>query len=403
MCFFLLIIGTVNQGLEAEDTFSRWMGAVYLFPSVGAFLGDSYLGRYLTCVIFQVVLTIGFVLLLASTHAFLVKRHGCGVIGQLCDPHAPFEVSIFYISIYLIALGNGASEPAFATFGADQFDEEDPEEKQSKTSFYSYFYVALNIGFVPLWHLFCSSGTRRYGHFKPSGNAVSRIAQVIVASLRKRNLQVPSHGEGLHEVYGRKGETNGLRRILHTDDFVFLDRAAIITPEDSVLISNPWHICPITQVEEVKCILRLLPVRLCTIWSSVVFTQMLSLFVEQGAAMDRTFLHFQVPPASMTVFDIVSTSIFTVFYDKLFIPLYLKLTKKEPKTLTELQRIGIGLAIAVVAMLTTGLVEQQRLKYSDGSKKEMSSLSIFWQTPQYILVGVSGAFVYVAQMEFFAS
>ncbi|KAL6311498.1 hypothetical protein AAG906_009774 [Vitis piasezkii] len=291
---------------EAGDTFSRWMGA-------------------------------GFVLLSVSTHAFLLKRHGCGVIGQLCDPHAPFEVSIFYISIYLIALGNGASEPAFATFGADQFDEEDPEEKQSKTSFYSYFYVALNIGCLfsgtvllymesmmgnfslGFWistscaivaFVLLLSGTRRYRHFKPSGNPVSRIAQVI----------------------------------------------------DSVLISNPWHICPITQVEE------------------------------QGAAMDRIFLHFQVPPASMTVFDIVSTSIFTVFYDKLFIPLYLKLTKKEPKTLTELQRIGIGLAIAVVAMLAAGLVEQQRLKYLDGSKKEMSSL-----------VGVSGAFVYVAQMEFFAS
>ena len=41
----------------------------------------------------------GFVLLSVSTHAFLLKHHGCGVIGQLCDPHAPFEVSIFYISI----------------------------------------------------------------------------------------------------------------------------------------------------------------------------------------------------------------------------------------------------------------------------------------------------------------
>ena len=149
--------------------------------------------------------------------------------------------------IYLIALGNGASEPAFATFGADQFDEEDPEEKQSKTSFYSYFYVAFNIGCLfsgtvllymesmgnfslGFWistscaivaFVLLLSGTRRYRHFKPSGNPVSRIAQVIVASLRKRNLQVPPHGEGgLHEVYGRKGETSRMRRILHTDDFV---------------------------------------------------------------------------------------------------------------------------------------------------------------------------------------
>ncbi|KAL6322980.1 hypothetical protein AAG906_022883 [Vitis piasezkii] len=305
---------------EAEDTFSRWMGAVYLFSLIAAFLSDSpWKIPHLEIFLFCLGLLQGFVLLSVSTHAFLLKPHGCGVIGQLCDPHAPFEVSIFYISIYLIALGNGISEPAFATFGADQFDEEDPEEKQSKMSFYSY-YVALNIGCLCAIVAFVLllSGTRRYRHFKPSGNPVSRIAQVIVHS------------------------ANGMRRILHTDDFV-------------------------------------------------IHTDAFS-FVEQGAAMDRTFLHFQVPPASMTVFDIVSTSIFIVFYDKLFIPLYLRLTRKEPKTLTELQRIGIGLAIAVVAMLASGLVEQQRLKYSDGSKKEMSSLSIFWQTPQYILVGVSGAF-----------
>ena len=49
--------------------------------------------------IFCLGLLQGFVLLSVSTHAFLLKRHGCGVIGQLCDPHAPFEVSIFYISI----------------------------------------------------------------------------------------------------------------------------------------------------------------------------------------------------------------------------------------------------------------------------------------------------------------
>lgn len=43
---------------EAANTFSMWMGAVYLFSLLGAFLSDSYLGRYLTCLIFQAVLTI---------------------------------------------------------------------------------------------------------------------------------------------------------------------------------------------------------------------------------------------------------------------------------------------------------------------------------------------------------
>ncbi|KAK9202471.1 hypothetical protein WN944_017682 [Citrus x changshan-huyou] len=418
---------------EASNTFSRWMGSLYLSSLMGAFLSDSYLGRYLTCVTFQAFSIIGLLGLSFATQSFLLRPHGCGKIGQLCDPHSPAETAIFYISIYLIALGIGAPEPALATFGADQFDEEDPKEKKSKTSFYSYFYIALNLGCLfsetvlvyaenmGYWVLgfwICAgcdilafssllSGTLRYRHFKPSGNPLSRFSQVIVASLRKINLEMPTNGGGLFEVHVREYEANGTRRILHTNDFKFLDRAAIMTSADITTNEdqnpNQWRLCTVTQVEEVKCVLRLLPVWLCTILSSMAYIQMLSLFVEQGAAMNTGVSNFQIPPASMTAFDIVSTTAFILLYDKLIVPLYLKVAKRRPKTPSELQRVGIGLAIATVAMIIAGIVEQHRRKYASLSGEETSSLSIFWQTPQYVLLGVSEAFVYVAQMEFFAS
>lgn len=182
----------------------------------------------------------------------------------------------------------------------------------------------------------------------------------------------------------------------------FLDRASIKTPDDGENL-NPWRLCTITQVEEVKCVLRLIPIWLCTILSSVVFIQMISLFVEQGAAMNRKISHFHIPPASMTVFDIVSTSIFIICYDKLILPIYVKITKRKPNPPSELQRMGIGLAIATVAIITAGVVEHHRLKYASEGPKETSSLSIFWQTPQYVLVGIAEAFTYVAQWEFFAA
>ncbi|KDO85793.1 hypothetical protein CISIN_1g035554mg, partial [Citrus sinensis] len=395
---------------EASNTFSRWMGSLYLSSLMGAFLSDSYLGRYLTCVTFQAFSIIGLLGLSFATQSFLLRPHGCGKIGQLCDPHSPAETAIFYISIYLFALGIGAPEPALATFGADQFDEEDPKEKKSKTSFYSYFYIALNLGCLfsetvlvyaenmGYWVLgfwICAgcdilafssllSGTLRYRHFKPSGNPLSRFSQVIVASLRKINLEMPTNGGGLFEVHVREYEANGTRRILHTNDFKFLDRAAIMTSADITTNEdqnpNQWRLCTVTQVEE-----------------------MLSLFVEQGAAMNTGVSNFQIPPASMTAFDIVSTTAFILLYDKLIVPLYLKVAKRRPKTPSELQRVGIGLAIATVAMIIAGIVEQRRLKYASFGGEETSSLSIFWQTPQYVLLGVSEAFVYVAQMEFFAS
>lgn len=172
---------------------------------------------------------------------------------------------------------------------------------------------------------------------------------------------------------------------------------------------DPWRLCPVTQVEEVKCILRLLPIWLCTIIYSVVFTQMASLFVEQGAAMKASVGNFQIPPASMSAFDILSVACFIFLYRRLVDPLVRQIRKKG---LTELQRMGIGLIIAVAAMAAAGIVECFRLKYvekeclrcegtSDSSNS--SSLSIFWQVPQYMLIGASEVFMYVPQLEFFNS
>ncbi|KAJ0615340.1 putative proton-dependent oligopeptide transporter family [Helianthus annuus] len=132
----------------------------------------------------------------------------------------------------------------------------------------------------------------------------------------------------------------------------FFDRASIMAPDDGEN-PHPWRVCTVTQVKEVKCVLRLLPIWLCTILSSIVFIQMISLFVEQGATMNRKNSNFYIPPASMTVFGIISTSVFIICYDKLILPLYVKITKPKPNPPSELQRMEIGLAIATTAIITT--------------------------------------------------
>ena len=164
---------------------------------------------------------------------------------------------------------------------------------------------------------------------------------------------------------------------------------------------SPWYLSTVTQVEEVKCILRLLPIWLCTILYSVVFAQMASLFVVQGDAMATGISSFKIPPASMSSFDILGVAFFIFIYRHALDPFVAKVMKSK---LTELQRMGIGLVLAIMAMVSAGLVEKFRLKYAikdcnqcDGS----SSLSIFWQVPQYVLTGASEVFMYVPQLEFF--
>lgn len=430
--FLTRVIGQDNA--EAANSVSKWTGTVYIFSLLGAFLSDSYWGRYKTCAIFQAIFVVGLVSLSLSSYIFLVKPAGCGDEQTPCGSHSSTQLGLFYLSIYLIALGNGGYQPNIATFGADQFDEEDPKEGHSKVAFFSYFYLALNLGSLfsntilgyfedkGMWALgFWASagsatlalilflvGTPKYRHFTPRGNPLARSCQVVVAATRKWKVEVPPSGEDLFEVGGKECSDNGGRKILHTHGFKFLDKAAIITSKEYSLHAkechNPWRTCPVTQVEEVKCILRLLPIWLCTILYSVVFTQMASLFVEQGATMKTTISSFHIPPASMSSFDILSVASFIFIYRRVLEPLVARLRKSSPRGLTELQRMGIGLIIAIVAMVAAGIVEHFRLKHAqktctncDGS----SSLSIFWQVPQYVLIGASEVFMYVGQLEFF--
>lgn len=179
-----------------------------------------------------------------SSYLFLVKPRGCGDERTSCGSHSAFEMAIFYVSTYMVALGNGGYQPNIATFGADQFDEEDPEEGHSKIAFFSYFYLALNLGSLfsntvlgyfedegkwalGFWASTASAamalllflyGTRRYRHFKPKGNPLSRISQVVIAASRKWKVDVEGEDD-LYEVDDRERSANGDRKILHTEGF----------------------------------------------------------------------------------------------------------------------------------------------------------------------------------------
>ncbi|KAL6012733.1 hypothetical protein ACLOJK_003222 [Asimina triloba] len=115
--------------------------------------------------------------------------------------------------------------------------------------------------------------------------------------------------------------------------------------------------------------------------------------------MKTNIANFHIPPASMSAFDILSVAAVIFFYRRVLVPATSRLTG-NPKGLSELQRMGVGLLIAMLSMVAAGVVEVERLKRVP-DPSERSSLSIFWLIPQYALVGTSEVFMYVGQLEFF--
>ena len=167
---------------------------------------------------------------------------------------------------------------------------------------------------------------------------------------------------------------------------------------------NPWRLCTVTQVEELKILIRMFPIWATGIVFAAVYAQMSTMFVEQGMLMDTTVGSFTIPPASLSSFDVVSVICWVPIYDRIVVPIARKFTGKE-RGFSDLQRMGIGLFISVLSMTAAALVEIKRLQLAKelglAGEAVAVPLSIFWQIPQYMLVGASEVFTFIGQMEFF--
>ena len=65
-------------------------------------------------------------------------------------------------------------------------------------------------------------------------------------------------------------------------------------------IHDPWRLCSLNQVEEVKLVLRLFPVWLSCLMFAIVVAQMNTFFVKQGSTLQRSITpHFIISPASL--------------------------------------------------------------------------------------------------------
>ncbi|XP_057772446.1 protein NRT1/ PTR FAMILY 8.1-like [Salvia miltiorrhiza] len=428
---FLYFTNQLNQhNAVASKNLSNWSGTCYVMPLIGAFLADSYLGRYWTIATFSIIYVIGMTLLTLSAAAPGLRptcreKDDCYATGS--------QTAVCFAALYLVALGTGGIKPCVSSYGADQFDDADEVERGHKGSFFNWFYFSINIGAliagsVLVWIqvnigwgwgfgvpaaamavavAFFFSGTRLYRYQKPGGSPLTRLCQVVVAAVRKHRVRLPDDKSLLYETIDSESAIVGSRKLDHTNQLRYFDRAAVEIESDLIKESiNPWRLCTVTQVEELKGILRLLPVWATGIIFSTVYGQMGNLFLLQAEYMDaRLTPHFTIPEASLSIFDTLSVIFWVPVYDRLIIPAARRLTGR-PTGLTQLQRIGVGLFISVFAMLSAGILEIYRLRVvrrhgAYEAKGGPGAVSIFWQVPQYFIIGCAEVFTNIGQLEFF--
>ncbi|KAF3448913.1 hypothetical protein FNV43_RR09630 [Rhamnella rubrinervis] len=348
--------------------------------------------------------------------------------SQLCNEPRKIHEVVFFIAIYLISIGTGGHKPALESFGADQFDDDHPEERKQKMSYFNWWnfglcsgllfgvtlivyvqdHVSWGVADIVLLLVMAVSlvifiiGRPFYRYRKPQGSPLTPMLQVVLAAIKKRNLPYPSNPSHLYEI--SKSEKSHGRLLCHTKKLKFLDKAAIIEDtNNSFEKQSPWRLATVTKVEEMKLVLNMIPIWLASLPFGICVAQTTTFFIKQGITLNRNIGggHFEIPPASIYSLAAIGMIISVTIYEKLLVPMLRRTTGNE-RGINILQRIGIGMLFSIATMAVAALVEKKRLRLVDADPvKGSQSMSIFWLAPQFIIIGVGDGFSIVGLQEYF--
>ncbi|KAL0335658.1 UNVERIFIED_CONTAM: protein NRT1/ PTR FAMILY 2.11 [Sesamum radiatum] len=415
--------------ISATTLLNVFNGTTNIATLVGAYLCDTYFGRYKTLGFASIASLFG-LLVITLTAAFKNLHPPHCEPGERCVGPDAGQMAFLLFGFGLLIVGAGGIRPCNLAFGVDQFNPNTESGKRGIDSFFNWYYftitfaqivsltlvvyvqsnVSWSIGLgIPTIFMFVSCllffvGTRIYVKVSPEGSPMTSLVQVMVVAVKKRRLELPRQ-PWLH-LFNYVPPKSINSKLPYTEQLSFLNKAAIITPEDQIkpdgTAADPWNLCSMQQVEEAKCVVRLIPISLTSILYHIGVQQQYIVF--QALQSDRHLgnTSFQVPAASYVVFAMLGLAFWVPIYDRLFVPYARRITKKEGG-ITILQRMGIGLFITIIESIVGAIVEERRrsLALARPQPVAISPMSGMWLVPQLALGGLAEAFNAIGQLEFY--
>lgn len=414
------LVGELHlSSARSANIVTDFMGTLNLLGLLGGFVADAKLGRYLTVAIAASFTALGVALLTLGTTLPSMRPPPCKDPRlEQCVAASWKQLAMLYAALYTIAFGGGGIKSNVSGFGSDQFDSSDPKEEKAMIYFFNRFYFCISLGSLFAvtvlvyiqdnvgrgWGYGISagtmviaigvllSGTSLYRFRRPQGSPLTVIWRVVSSAWKRRRLAYPPQRTLLNEYYNAT--------VPHSDKLRCLDKAAVVESDGAANASKGAAVqkpATVTQVEEVKMVVMLLPIWSTCILFWTVYSQMNTFTIEQATFMDRNLGDFEIPAGSFSFFLFITILLFTSLNERAFVPLARRFTHTK-QGLTSLQRVGIGLVFSIVGMVASALVEKKR---RESFTNDNVMISAFWLVPQFFLVGAGEAFAYVGQLEFF--
>ncbi|XP_071696368.1 protein NRT1/ PTR FAMILY 4.6-like [Rutidosis leptorrhynchoides] len=414
---------------KAANHVTNFMGTAFLLALLGGFLSDAFFTTYQIYLISALVEFLGLVVLTLQARSSSLKPPECNTTITCQQVHGP-KAAMLFLGLYLVALGVGGIKGSLPSHGAEQFDDNTIKGRKQRSTFFNYFVFCLAIGaliavtFVVWieenkgweWGFGVSTltillsipvflaGSRFYKSKIPSGSPLTTIFKVLIGAILN-NCIARSPSNAIVNMSLSPNDTDQQQNVAKdveeietpSSSLKFLNNAAGNKPAYNFLR------CSVRQVEDVKIVLRVLPIFGCTIMLNCCLAQLSTFSVQQASTMDRKIGSLMVPAASLPIFPVMFIIFLAPTYDHIIIPFARKATKSE-MGVSHLQRIGIGLLLSIMAMAVAALVEikRKRVATTNGlDSKGPLPLSFLWIAFQYLFLGSADLFTLAGLMEFF--
>ncbi|CAK8570123.1 unnamed protein product [Lathyrus sativus] len=415
---------------KATTVLYTWSAMSNILSIFGAFLSDSYLGRFNVIFIGSLSSLLGLTILwLTAMIPALKPSDVSSSLVQVFDSATSSQLAVLFVSLGLISIGAGCVRPCSIAFGADQLAvKENSDDGRILDSYFNWYYTSIavstiialsviayiqenlgwKVGFgVPAVLMSISAfsfvaGSPYYIKVRPNESLLTNFTRVVVVAIKNRKLSLSDHGFDRY----CQGCDSGL--LVPTDSLRFLNKACVIRNPERDLnpdgsISNPWNLCTIGQVESLKSLLRVIPM-----WSTGIFmmaTQSSFSTLQAKTMNRRLFGNFNFPAGSLNLIMIFTLSIVIPSYDRIAVPLLAKYTGR-PRGFSCKVRIGMGILFVCAAKAIAAIVETVRRNAAieqgfEDQPNAVINMSALWLVPEFVLLGLAESFTPVGLVEFF--
>nr|XP_017246520.1 PREDICTED: protein NRT1/ PTR FAMILY 1.2-like isoform X3 [Daucus carota subsp. sativus] len=366
-----------------------WSAATNFLPVLGAFIADSFLGRYRMIGVGTIFSLLGMAILWLTTFITQARPPPCtGSVETTCIPSNFQSYFNWYIATSSVAVLLASTVVVYI---------------QDKMGWEVGYGIPVVLVFLSVLSFFVASPL--YVKPKSKSSLITGFFRVIAAAYNNRHVDLPTDTTSV--LFHCKEDS---RRIVPSEKLRFLNKACLIKngreqerPADGERLSS--NICTVDQVEEFKALLKVIPLWSTGMIMSINMNQP-SFPLLQATSMDRHITsNFEIPAGSFGTIGIIALTLWVVLYNQVILRLGSKIMGRTI-SFTIKQRMGTGIFVSFLAMVVSAVVEGIRRDRAVTVKNlnvavTTVQMSAMWLVPQNCLSGIAEALNAVALIEFF--